>query len=488
MAKQTQKPSIYQEAVYDFLVEGSGNAVVLASAGSGKTTTIVNGLKLLPKKNNSIFIAFNGATVKELAKRIPTATRTSTIHGLGWQSMLKHYRKAEFKMNKITDLCYKLFSKNTKFFYIMTVSKVVDLMRLNMAFDPIDLLLLMEKHNIAIPTERNFIEDCIAVLYASIDSRREFDFTDMVFIPALNDDLKLPQYDYVFIDECQDLNAAQQMIFKRLLKKDSRFVAVGDQNQAIYGFAGSDTESFQNLTDEPNTILLPLSICYRCSRAIVEKAKLVVPSIEVYENAEDGFYGSGSWTDIDDGDWVVCRNVRPLVILCMKLIVDGKKATIRGNDIAKSIINTLKKTNQNNKKMCYYILERGIEKQQDILSEFGVENTDTAPSVVEMKEMLALIKYIGNTCRDVDEIIRTLTSIFTDESREGIQMMTIHKSKGLETGRVYFLCPELIPSRYAIQEWQKIQENNLFYVGITRAKTELILVNDFKLESIIKDE
>ena len=54
--------------------------------------------------------------------------------------------------------------------------------------------------------------------------------------------------------------------------------------------------------------------------------------------------------------------------------------------------------------------------------------------------------------------------------------MTIHKSKGLENDNVFFLAPELIPSRYATQPWQLEQERNLAYVAITRAKTSLIYV------------
>ena len=54
--------------------------------------------------------------------------------------------------------------------------------------------------------------------------------------------------------------------------------------------------------------------------------------------------------------------------------------------------------------------------------------------------------------------------------------MTIHKSKGLENDNVFFLAPELIPSRFATQPWQLEQESNLKYVAITRAKNSLIYV------------
>jgi superfamily I DNA/RNA helicase len=56
-----------------------------------------------------------------------------------------------------------------------------------------------------------------------------------------------------------------------------------------------------------------------------------------------------------------------------------------------------------------------------------------------------------------------------------IVLSTVHKSKGREWDRVYILGrDQLMPSRYARQDWQVQQELNLIYVAITRAKAELI--------------
>jgi len=68
-----------------------------------------------------------------------------------------------------------------------------------------------------------------------------------------------------------------------------------------------------------------------------------------------------------------------------------------------------------------------------------------------------------------------IKGIFSDEVK-GIILSTIHKAKGLENDRIFFLAPELIPSKYATQPWQYEQEQNLFYVAVTRAKHELIYV------------
>jgi superfamily I DNA/RNA helicase len=57
----------------------------------------------------------------------------------------------------------------------------------------------------------------------------------------------------------------------------------------------------------------------------------------------------------------------------------------------------------------------------------------------------------------------------------------------LENERVFFLCPELIPSKFATQPWEFEQERNLYYVAVTRAKRELVYVmNDMFLYDLMR--
>ena len=64
--------------------------------------------------------------------------------------------------------------------------------------------------------------------------------------------------------------------------------------------------------------------------------------------------------------------------------------------------------------------------------------------------------------------------IFVENASRGIILSTIHKSKGLEADRVFFLEPGLIPSKYAVTELAVYAEKCLKFVGITRARKELI--------------
>ena len=66
----TFKASAYQQAIFQFITYGNGNAVIDAVAGSGKSTTIVNALKLIPQNKSVLFLAFNKAIVEELKLKV----------------------------------------------------------------------------------------------------------------------------------------------------------------------------------------------------------------------------------------------------------------------------------------------------------------------------------------------------------------------------------------------------------------------------------
>ena len=62
------KPSIFQQDIYNFITDGTGNAVVSAVAGSGKTTTLLHALELIPTNKTVLFLAFNKSIATELKK------------------------------------------------------------------------------------------------------------------------------------------------------------------------------------------------------------------------------------------------------------------------------------------------------------------------------------------------------------------------------------------------------------------------------------
>src|SRR5574338_280007 len=79
----------------------------------------------------------------------------------------------------------------------------------------------------------------------------------------------------------------------------------------------------------------------------------------------------------------------------------------------------------------------------------------------------------------IDAVVSEIRGIFGDtpegQQSNNLTLSTIHKSKGREWDRVYWLGRDRWqPSPYARQAWQMEQETNLIYVAATRAKLELI--------------
>lgn len=84
-------PSPYQQRIYDFIESGTGNAVINAVAGSGKTTTLINLLAKVPTTSRVLFLAFNKSIVEELkikTQRFPNV-EVKTLHSLGMSGLRK---------------------------------------------------------------------------------------------------------------------------------------------------------------------------------------------------------------------------------------------------------------------------------------------------------------------------------------------------------------------------------------------------------------
>lgn len=482
------KYSKFQQAIFNFITDGTGNAVVNAVAGSGKTTTIVKALEYIPRSKSTIFLAFNKSIVAELKTRVPSGVHVYTLHGFGYGSVGFHLHTKKLNVNNRKAMEYlKEASKQWHDVdqevvgeYVVRVRKLVDLGRSTLAKTVDELEQLAYRHAIEITNgECGRALDAIKVLTADTS---QIDFTDMIYMPAVMP-MRLRQYDYVFVDECQDLNAAQQAMLRKIVKPGvGRFIAVGDPSQAIYGFAGADVESFNNLRDTPNTSQLPLSVSYRCGKKIVEAAKTIVPQIQAFEGSQDGEVIEGSVLDIKDGEMVLCRNTAPITKLCLEMIGQGKKAYVKGGDIGKNLINIVNRQQLNDLNHLSEVLKKNeLDKIVRRLTRKGDTYVDAIESqpYQTMYDKIQAIEIIASGCEKVHEVIAKIEVIFSDE-KDGICLSTIHKSKGLEADRVHVLCANLLPSPYAKQQWQKVQESNLEYVMITRAKKTLSYISDWK--------
>lgn len=484
------EPSPYQQAIYTEVATTNHNINVNAVAGSGKTTTLLGCLERIPRGKSIIFMAFNTSIVKELiARNKRPNVDIMTLHSYGWRLLLRRYgNKATMNPNKtLTKIeivlkrhasdpeTQELLRRYKKGYLYYLIPKIVDLMRTALCRPEIgEIEALCEYHDIDCGTlEKQLALETFALAQAD---HTQFDFTDMLYVPVTDPTIKFRKYEIIMVDESQDMSLLQHELIKRALDRRSRLITVGDPRQAIYGFAGADANSYARLASlNGESVEMPLSVCYRCGRRIVEEAEKYVPYIRPYERAHEGEVYVGSLNDIEDGDWIICRNLRPLVEVYLWLLKNKIKSSIRGKDIGRGLIDLIDKTGARTIDQLEKLMSEEVDKLLEKLRKKGWNRPETSPKVEELYEKIEVIRALAVEADTVDELREIIEGIFTDDVK-GILLMTIHKSKGLENDNVFFLAPELIPSRYATQPWQLEQERNLAYVAITRAKTSLIYV------------
>jgi DNA helicase-2/ATP-dependent DNA helicase PcrA len=519
-------PSKNQKDIFNFIKKDTKNAVISAVAGSGKTTTLVQALELMPKNKTVIFMAFNKSIVNELVNRIPKRDNIliKTVHSLGYSMLTlnldgvpeinnikyrKMLRDILYSYNKKTTEPIKQYGfKNPKFAMkiIDIVESIEDLNEDVFVSDVLALCNLGRLHLVDLENKSSGVleirklasihsvsnfngEDEVAwyLIKLGIGYMNVVDYTDMICLPLIYD-LPTPTYDFVFIDECQDLNTCQRLIMMKSIKPNTgRFIAVGDPKQAIYAFAGADSESFHKLITIPNTIELPLSTTYRCSKQIVDMVKHINPLIKHQpKNTKGEIVNNVSYKEIKDGDMVLCRNTFPIVALCVKLLGEGKRAYVIGSDIGLSlktmIVGCQRKTEEYNMinvlSRLYHEKDKMVKKNMETLL-MSENEAKVDPKVILYNEKIMVIETLTKNETDPDVVIEKIIKLFSDSQKVGICLSNIHKSKGLESDRVFIVHRELMPSKYAQLDWELEQERNLKYVAYTRAKTKLLFVNDF---------
>ena len=478
--------------------DGFPHLLTEAVAGSGKTYTLVEGVRALPFSTKVICTAFNAKVAKELGSRMPRNAHCVTTHKLGldaWRGRIGNIevlagrsRDDPGKTQRISEelgITYKMFPGLRQLIGLAKAGGIIP-NSFNkeglMPDTPQSWQNLMDLHDIECGKEEP-ISMARAVLEHSIRWSLEgrVDFDDMLYMPALWG-APFPQCDILMIDEAQDIAPVQRRMFDRMLtmgKKGTRFLAVGDRYQAIYGFRGADFGSMDEISQTWKPDQLQLSYTFRCGTRIVKEAQQFVPHIKAKPGAHEGAvndYG-GNWDakDFKPGDAILCRTNKPLVAMAFYLIQQGVAAKMLGKEIGKSLIalvNRMKARDVEdleNKLLDYahsqshYLRGKGLHHQAEILED----------------KVDCLLFIIEKTGKGPYQLKDYLDKLFTDEGGRNIVILsTIHKAKGLEWDRVWFLNRSGIPGRWAKSEGQIQQEHNLIYVAVTRARNELNYIEE----------
>jgi DNA helicase II / ATP-dependent DNA helicase PcrA len=471
-------PSAYQLAIYENVANGTGHTVVNAVAGSGKTTSLLEALKHVPRGKSCLFVAFNKSIAEELKSRAPGHVEVSTLHSYGLKCVSNGVGRLRIDSRRVDHFADKL-KDQYDFEARRDLVKTVSLAKSVLASDENSIDAVIDRFEIASASKgrEQFIKDALALLLQCANTEDGLmDFDDMIWLPLVLE-LRQRQYDRVFVDETQDLSPSQIEMVLRAVKPDGRIVAVGDPRQAIYGFRGADESAFENVKTRLNATELPLSVCYRCCKSVIREAQEIVPYIEAAPGAIEGDVLNCDFKSMkigaQPGDFILSRTNAPLVSLCMYFLKHGRKAFIQGRDIGASLAALVKKSKAKNVDELRAHIEAWRDAECARLSE---KRRDTS-SVEDRAECIIELSDGASSVADVLENIEELFADSEDSNR--IALSTTHKAKGLERDRVW-----LLRSTYMRKGWDgeepSSEERNLLYVAITRARKTLYLVTGKK--------
>lgn len=519
------KFSAHQEAVFKFVEKGKGNGLCIAVAGGGKTTTAIEAMKRMTGKR--CMLAFNKKIVKATVEKLDAlglgfnqGYQANTVNALGsriWKRSAPNVKLLTKRWEKTGNIFRALLPQLDKSIqsegdlkteyslYAPVTLKLVDLARLRAFgiqkqikdtknwYDIVDHFDLQEEfadtNGDLPPNTGELVATSIryaqAVLSESIKQSKEFiDYIDQVYMPV-QANVFCKWFDWLIVDECQDTSPIFRCFYRLVMKPSARALFVGDPFQAINGFAGADNDAMDIIAREFNTIELPLTVSYRCPKAVVALAQSAgVTHIQSAPNAPEGHVSTISEgvfhrdhiKGLKPTDAIICRNTAPLAELFFILAKAGIPAKIEGKNIGEGLITLVDKWKSVKTLDAYKNkLQDYCDKQVKRYMTKGHE--DKAERIQDQTECILAIAHAVKTLDELKNMINTMFGDSEYEPTPKVTLSTCHKSKGLEWSTVYWLGPNRYqPSPFARQTWQQEQERNLIYVAITRSMDTLYTI------------
>ncbi|MFC3608177.1 DNA helicase Rep [Stutzerimonas tarimensis] len=311
-----------QEAVH-FV---GGPLLVLAGAGSGKTSVITRKIAYLIQQcgiraQYIVAVTFTNKAAREMKARVSTLLRggegkgltVSTFHNLGLNIIRKEHRHLGYKPG------FSIFDEGD------IKALVSDIMQKEYAGDDGVAEVMQQigswKNDLILPEEalekaRNPREQTAAVVYLhyqrTLKAYNAVDFDDLILQPVKlfqNHPEVLEKWRhkvrYMLVDEYQDTNASQYLLVKLLVQDRAQFTVVGDDDQSIYAWRGARPENLMQLKDDfPSLKVVMLEQNYRSTSRILKCANvLIANNPHVFEKQ--------LWSEMGHGDAIRvirCRN------------------------------------------------------------------------------------------------------------------------------------------------------------------------------------
>ncbi len=470
-------------------VKAFQHLIVVALAGTGKTTTIVEAINYVPKGMKILLAAFNKRIAVELESRVshPDAI-VKTLHSVGFAIIREYWPRVRVAKgyDRERALAVQVCGKNTPDTILKLVGKLhtkareitpdatkyEDIAYLAEQFecDP-EFFWHAQGYDL-----RYVITKALEVL--EIWSEEDMplggiDFADMIGVPVRRK-WAMPMYDVGVVDEAQDMTPAQLQLFRMVVKPEGHICVVGDPNQAIYGFRGADSGSLGRLKKELKAGELGLTTTYRCGKVIVaEVQEKFVPEFEAGPNNQEGEIRYIVREDILKlvayGDFILARLNAPLAGYAMQLLREHKRARIAGRDIGQTLKTLVRKLAKGATDVETFLekVQAHAEKQRARFVALKWES-----KLSELEDTVDTLSHIAEGCSTINDIERVIDMLFTDDGlgdKGVVTLSSVHKAKGLEADKVFVLA-------WTLRTGKSQEEDNIHYVAITRARDVLTMV------------
>ena len=453
------KPTEEQHAIISAYAETKANLLIEARAGAAKTTT----LRMLINKEQrpTLYLAFNRSVVIEAKTKVEPRCKVMTLNGIGHQTLARQLgvkieldksktykllRESDYRGNKFGEMLRAIrLSKQHGFIWGQAKSLISEeefYERLDMRFAA---------------SETALINQCTAASWALVNEKGIIDFDDQILVPTLRK-MAFPSAPVLFIDEAQDLSTINRRMVKQIAGFGTRLIAVGDEAQAIYGFRGADHDSMKQLQEQFKMARMKLTITFRCSQAVTNHANWLPGDMRYRPGAPLGsveHMQSIAFVDLPHTAAVLCRNNAPLINLALRMMRAGLAPRLLCRDVLDETIKALES-----------ITRKGMPINEALLAvdDWAEEKMRTwkSTSIVEDKaDCMRIFLHEATNAGDAIARIRALRA-----SPDGnTTLSTIHKAKGDEYDHVIIIDKHLLG--------EGGQEDNLLYVGQTRARETL---------------
>lgn len=386
---------------------GDGPLLILAGAGSGKTSVLTKRVAYLIKErnvspSNIVAITFTNKAAKEMKERIIKEVgkegydiQISTFHSFGLRIIKENYEKLGYEKN------FTIIDSDDSLTVVKKILKEmgIDSTRFNPKF--IKNQISSCKNEMVTPEKyKNLVNDELSDITYKVYKRYQdtllrnnsLDFDDLLIKPIeLFNKYKevLENYQelfkYVFIDEYQDTNEAQYILSKMISAKYKNICVVGDDAQSIYSWRGANFKNILNFEkDYKNAKVILLEQNYRSTKTILNAANSVIKN---NINKKD----KNLWTDNGTGEKI--KYVRTNDEKDEASYVTREIRNLVNNGVSLDDIAVLYRTNAQSRTIEEGFLNSNIP--------YRIVGAFAFYSRKEIKDLLAYLKLIYNTKDDV---------------------------------------------------------------------------------------